>query len=125
MNSMNGDGCSSQCKKEPFFNCVGKSYITWVATVTIQPFSGLAFEEDTGNNREFMYLQCAFCSRFLTPDLAEQNTQLFYVYFSLLAAKHKTIERNKMKKNYRYTTILVFRYCVLSCFNYLLKDTIL
>uniref|UniRef100_A0A3Q3CDN4 Pappalysin-1 n=1 Tax=Haplochromis burtoni TaxID=8153 RepID=A0A3Q3CDN4_HAPBU len=22
MNSMNGDGCSSQCKKEPFFNCV-------------------------------------------------------------------------------------------------------
>ena len=26
MNSVNGDGCSSQCKKEPFFNCVGKSY---------------------------------------------------------------------------------------------------
>lgn len=24
MNSMNGDGCSSQCKKEPFFNCIGK-----------------------------------------------------------------------------------------------------
>ncbi|XP_010876234.3 pregnancy-associated plasma protein A, pappalysin 1a [Esox lucius] len=22
MNSMNGDGCSNQCKKEPFFNCV-------------------------------------------------------------------------------------------------------
>lgn len=26
MNSLNGDGCSSQCRKEPFFNCVGKSY---------------------------------------------------------------------------------------------------
>lgn len=25
MNSVNGDGCSSQCKKEPFFNCIGKS----------------------------------------------------------------------------------------------------
>lgn len=25
-NSMNGDGCSSQCKKEPFFNCVGEYY---------------------------------------------------------------------------------------------------
>ena len=25
MNSMNGDGCSTLCKKEPFFNCVGKS----------------------------------------------------------------------------------------------------
>ncbi|KAJ8379768.1 hypothetical protein SKAU_G00005460 [Synaphobranchus kaupii] len=23
MNSANGDGCSSQCRKEPFFNCVG------------------------------------------------------------------------------------------------------
>ncbi|MEQ2297588.1 hypothetical protein AMECASPLE_036149, partial [Ameca splendens] len=22
MNSVNGDGCSSQCKEEPFFNCV-------------------------------------------------------------------------------------------------------
>lgn len=27
MNSMNGDGCSSQCKKETFFNCIGKSYV--------------------------------------------------------------------------------------------------
>lgn len=25
MNSMNGDGCSTQCQKEPFFNCVGES----------------------------------------------------------------------------------------------------
>lgn len=24
MNTVNGDGCSSQCKKEPFFNCVGE-----------------------------------------------------------------------------------------------------
>lgn len=22
---MNGDGCSTQCQKEPFFNCVGES----------------------------------------------------------------------------------------------------
>lgn len=25
MNSMNGDGCSTQCQKEPFFNCIGES----------------------------------------------------------------------------------------------------
>lgn len=24
MNTMNGDGCSGHCKKEPFFNCIGK-----------------------------------------------------------------------------------------------------
>ncbi len=24
MNTMNGDGCSSHCKKEHFFNCIGK-----------------------------------------------------------------------------------------------------
>lgn len=24
MNTVNGDGCSSQCKKEPFFNCIGE-----------------------------------------------------------------------------------------------------
>jgi len=26
MNTMNGDGCSGHCKKEPFFNCVGKKH---------------------------------------------------------------------------------------------------
>lgn len=67
MNSMNGDGCSSQCKKEPFFNCIGKSYISlykmFIVMVIIEMlahclFLWIAVGENTGNRLSLSL--CAF-----------------------------------------------------------------
>ncbi|XP_066517075.1 pregnancy-associated plasma protein A, pappalysin 1a [Hoplias malabaricus] len=74
MNTMNGDGCSSQCKKEPFFNCIDEPSLCYY-----YDGDGVCedFERETSVRDCGLYTPSGFLDQWAT-DVEASNEEKFY-----------------------------------------------
>ncbi|XP_026881426.2 pregnancy-associated plasma protein A, pappalysin 1a [Electrophorus electricus] len=74
MNSLNGDGCSSQCKKEAFFNCVDEPSMCYY-----YDGDGLCedFERETGVKDCGLYTPSGFLDQWATSVEASHEERLY------------------------------------------------